>query len=34
MYKILLGKFIASKDVSKFDKALEYLEEQKSCFGI
>ena len=35
VFKILLAKFEAKpEDDSKFEKALQYLEENKKCFGI
>jgi hypothetical protein len=34
VFKILLAKFDSSKDETKFEKALGYLEENKKSFGI
>lgn len=34
MFKILLRKFSVSQDPAKFEKALEYLNENKASFGL
>lgn len=34
LYRILMGKFKASKDPAKFDAAVQYLTDNKKVFGI